>query len=82
MQQYSSKKHYNRWLIFAPLGLVLIGLGLSIMIEAAYWKHTQIDFWSWFGLGTLSLIIINIGISFFGQAIIERVLYLMKNKKD
>lgn len=81
MEQNVIKKHYNRWLFFSPLGLALIGFGLSLMTEAAYWKHSEVNFWSWFGLGTLSLIVINTGISFFGQGIIERVLYLTKNKK-
>lgn len=59
-----------KWLLFATLGLVLIGYGLCAFSEAAYEKHTGSPFTRWFLLGTYSLIVIGAGLSVFGQAIV------------
>ena len=63
----------TKWLLLAPVGLLLIGYGLCVFSEAAHLKHTGEPFQRWFLLGTYSLIVINAGISLFGQAIIFRV---------
>jgi hypothetical protein len=62
----------TKWLILAPVGLVLIGYGLCVFSEAAYLKNTGEAFRRWFLLGTYSLIVINTGIALFGQAVIYR----------
>lgn len=59
----------TKWLILAPLSLVLIGAGLCVLTEAAWAKHTGAPFWQWFLRGTYSLILINGGLSLFGQAV-------------
>ena len=59
----------TKWLILAPLGLVLIGAGLCVLTEAAYAKHAGAPFRQWFLWGTYSLILINGGLSLFGQAV-------------
>lgn len=62
----------TKWLILAPLGLVLIGYGLCVFSEAAHLKHSGEPLSRWFLLGTYSLVVINSGISLFGQAVIYR----------
>lgn len=64
----------TKWLILAPLGLVLIGYGLCVFSEAGNLKHTGSPTVEWVLLGTYSLILINGGLSLFGQAIYFRVM--------
>lgn len=64
----------TKWLILAPLGLVLIGYGLCVFSEAGNLKHTGSRTVEWVLLGTYSLILINGGLSLFGQAIYFRVM--------
>lgn len=63
----------TKWLILAPLSLVLIGAGLCLFSEAGHAKHTGRPFREWFLWGTYSLILINGGLSLFGQAVRYRV---------
>lgn len=63
--------HQQKWLAFAPVGLTLIGLGLSITMDAGARKSRGE---SWFWRGTLGLCIVNSGVSVFGDAVKERVL--------
>ena len=67
--------HFRRWLIQAPIGLVLIGMGLCFTIEAGFWKHQGASTWEWVLAGTGALIVLNSGISLFGDAILHRVRY-------
>jgi hypothetical protein len=60
----------TKWLILAPLGLVLIGAGLCIFNEAGEMMHHNEPFVRWFLMGTYSLILVNGGVVAFGQAII------------
>jgi hypothetical protein len=64
--------YYKQWLIQAILGLILIGMGVSVSIEAGFAKFSDQP---WIGLGTLGLVILNSGISFFGNAILHRSRY-------
>lgn len=64
--------HKTRWLTFAPLGLVLTGLGLSVTIDAAA-RRARGE--AWFGRGTLGLTLFNAGLSVFGDAVKARVRY-------
>lgn len=59
----------TKWLMLAPLSLVLVGAGLCILTEAAWAKHTGAPFRQWFWWGTYSLILVNGGLSLFGQAV-------------
>ncbi len=54
----------------APMGLILIGAGISMAIDAGIEKllhHT------WFLYGTESLVILNAGICVFGDSIVKRI---------
>lgn len=59
----------TKWLILAPLSLLLVGAGLCVLTEATWAKHTGAPFRQWFLWGTYSLILINGGLSLFGQAV-------------
>jgi hypothetical protein len=63
----------TKWLLLAPVSLVLIGFGLSVFGEATYAKHSGAPTTSWVLWGTYSLILINGGLSLLGEAIRLRV---------
>lgn len=63
----------TKWLLLAPLSLLLVGAGLSVLSEAGWAKHTGAPFRQWFLWGTYGLILINGGLSLFGQAVRFRV---------
>lgn len=65
-------KDYKKWMILAPLGLLLTGLGIVVILEAFHLKNSESSFSTWFVWGTLGLIILNSGLSIFGQSIIHK----------
>lgn len=68
-------KHYKRWLIQAPLGLILVGFGACLIAEAAMDKYEGAPLWQWVSYGTLSLVVFNSGLCVFGDAILHRIRY-------
>lgn len=70
------KKHYQKWLLYAPLGLVLVGAGVCFTIESTFLKHNGASPLEWVMAGTGSLIILNAGLCFFGEAVVCRIKYL------
>ncbi|MEM9895648.1 MAG: hypothetical protein AAF789_04710 [Bacteroidota bacterium] len=69
----------TKWKLYAPIGLVLVGMGLCFTIESAFLKFNQAATSTWVLFGTLSLITFNSGLCFFGTAIIARVNHLRGN---
>jgi hypothetical protein len=61
-----------KWLLYAVGGILLMGFGLSLLGESIILKIEGTAFLSWFGLGTISLIIFFAGLSIFGQAIVYK----------
>ena len=72
---------FKKWQLFSPLGLAIIGLGLSLLGYSIGLKLANVSTLTWFGWGTLSLITINTGIAFFGDAVKARVLYELRIKR-
>jgi hypothetical protein len=60
------KKH----LFLAPAGLVLIGAGLSMAIDAGFVRASG---GAWVLYGTTALVVFNSGICLFGRAVVEQV---------
>jgi hypothetical protein len=60
---------FKKWLSFAVGGLTLTGFGLSLLGEAIIAKYEKRP---WFWLGTLSLVVVNSGISMIGKAVTYR----------
>jgi hypothetical protein len=58
----------KKWWIYSVVGLLLLGLGLSLLGEAIIYKF-QNDF-DWFFLGTIALVVFNCGIALVGEAIV------------
>ena len=72
MQRYIMQRYIGK--IFAPLGLALIGFGVSVTAHAAELRIAKAPFWTWFWRGTLGLVILNSGVAFFGEAVKRQVL--------
>lgn len=72
-------RHFTTWLWEAPLGLLLVGFGLSLLGHAAIVKARGGEMRKWFLLGTLALISVGAGLSIFGDAIKHRVLYELRD---
>ena len=61
----------TKWLLYSIGGLLLLGLGLSLLGEAIIQKGQQTAVWvHW---GTLALIVTNTGGCLVGQAVIEKI---------
>ena len=60
-----------RWLFFSISGMLLLGLGLSLLGEAIIFKSLN-DF-NWFYWGTAALATFNAGIGLIGEAIVLNV---------
>jgi hypothetical protein len=67
----SHNNHRSQWLIKAPLGLMLIGLGFSIAGDAIARKSSAK---SWFWRGTIGLVLMNAGVSVVGDAVRHRTM--------
>lgn len=67
--------HYRTWQRFAPLGLLLVGVGASVIADATVRKATSAGGAAWVLEGTAGLIALNAGLSVFGEAVKRRALY-------
>lgn len=66
--------HKTKWLIFAPAGLLTVGTGACLVGWASTLKAQGAPATRWVGAGTAALVVLNAGLSLFGQGIIENVL--------
>jgi hypothetical protein len=67
--------HKTKWLLFAPLGLVTIGAGASMVHWAGTLKDRNAPTKQWLAAGTAALAVFNAGISLFGRSVVEKVLH-------
>ncbi|MBC8112576.1 MAG: hypothetical protein H7Y04_16105 [Verrucomicrobia bacterium] len=74
-------RHFWKWILFAPLGMCLVGFGLCLFATAHDLKVAGDLFINWFLLGTLSLVLINAGLAFIGEAVKSRVMMELRRKR-
>lgn len=68
--------HYRTWKRLAPLGLLGVGFGASLLGYATNLKSDRSTrTLTWVAAGTASLIVLNAGLSMFGDAVKHRTLY-------
>jgi hypothetical protein len=65
------KRMKRKWFIYSVVGMILLGLGLSLLGEAILYKSK--DDFSWFFWGTAALVTFNAGIGLIGEAIVLKV---------
>lgn len=68
--------HYRTWQRYAPLGLLLVGVGASVIADATV-RKTRTGGAGWMLEGTVGLVALNAGLSVFGEAVKRRALYDM-----
>ena len=68
--------HYTQWCWQAPLGLLAVGTGASLLGHATLKKaNPETSTLSWVVAGTGSLIVFNAGLCLFGDAVKHRMHY-------
>ena len=72
--------HKSKWLLFAPLGLLTIGAGASMVQWAGGLKDRHVPASKWVAAGTAALVVFNAGLSLFGRGVAESVLYQVREK--
>jgi hypothetical protein len=72
--------NYQKWLVFAPLGLATIGLGASLLGHSIGLKVGGSSTPTWFIWGTVSLVVLNAGVAIFGDAVKHRVHYELERE--
>ncbi|MEM6527075.1 MAG: hypothetical protein AAF653_02210 [Chloroflexota bacterium] len=68
-------EHYEQWSRLSAIGMLLIGMGASIIGHASWQKGTSKGFWRWFFTGSFGLVVLNAGVAVFGDAIKHRSMY-------
>lgn len=71
----ASDAHYDKWKWQAPLGLTTVGFGASLLGHASNMKGRGAATWKWVAAGTVSLVVLNAGLSLFGDAVKHRALH-------
>jgi len=71
----TAAEHYRQWKRLAPLGLVAVGFGASLVGQSTILKSNRVATWKWVALGTVSLAVLNAGLCLFGDAVKHRALY-------
>ena len=77
-----SDRHHSTWKRNAPLGLLAVGFGASLLGHATLMRGDDAPTWAWVAAGTASLVALNAGLSLFGDAVKHRALYEMKAASD
>lgn len=74
--------HKSKWLLFAPLGLLAVGAGASMVSWAGSLKEKGRPTGTWVAAGTAALVVLNAGLSLFGNGVAESVLYQLREKEQ
>jgi hypothetical protein len=77
-----SDANYTKWKWQAPLGLTAVGFGASLLGHASNMKAEGGSTWKWVAAGTASLVVLNAGLSLFGDAVKHRTLHEWKQAQD
>ncbi len=72
--------HKTKWLLLAPLGLVAVGAGASLVHWAGTLKDQNRPTREWVLAGTGALAVLNAGLSLFGRSVVEKVLHEVREK--
>ncbi|UOQ78134.1 hypothetical protein MUN84_05900 [Hymenobacter sp. 5516J-16] len=72
--------HKEKWLAFAPAGLIVVGFGTCLVQWATEKKRRGESTGEWVAAGTAALTVFNAGLCLFGRGVAESVLYQIKEK--
>lgn len=63
------------WRRLAPSGLLLVGAGTAVALDASARRGSGAPLLRWVAEGTAGLVLLNAGLSVFGEAVKRRALY-------
>jgi len=78
----SPESSYRTWKRQSPLGLLVVGLGASLLGHATLMRGRGDSTWKWVAAGTVSLVALNAGLSLFGDAVKHRTIYELTSPRD
>lgn len=67
--------HRSKWAWQAPVGLLAVGFGASLLGQSTILKARSTSTWTWVAAGTASLVVLNAGLCVFGDAVKHRALH-------
>ncbi|KQC33887.1 hypothetical protein AAU57_11515 [Nonlabens sp. YIK11] len=67
-KKYTDQQLRRRYWIFGGLGMGALGFGLSALVESGFLKHGDAESWQWIMAGTVSLVLIMMGINFLFES--------------
>jgi len=70
----------EKWWTHGTLGCLLVGTGMSVVLDAASRKITETAWEIWFAEGTAGYILLMSGLAFFGSAVRYLVLMNLESK--
>ena len=79
-QHQQAMTHKKKWLLLAPGGLMAIGAGACLVNWAGTLKTQGAPAAKWVPAGTAALVVLNAGVSIFGQSVVESVLHQLREK--
>lgn len=62
------KQLIKRWWLYGSVGALFLGSGLSVISEAGHWKHQDIIWYQWVGVGILGIGLTISGVVFLINA--------------
>ena len=71
----TAEQDYAVWRRLAPSGLLLVGAGACVISDASSRRASGGPATGWVGEGTVGLVLLNAGLSLFGEAVKRRALY-------
>lgn len=77
-----SYQYKKQWFSKATIGALLIGVGVVMVAWSSILKYEGVAALEWFTYGTVSMIIFMSGVSFFGDAIKDRIYYEIRSEKE
>ena len=77
-----SNKNYRRWFVQGTGGIIIFGSGLSMCIEAGFFKYSQPPTWQWILAGTTALAVVMAGLILMIDSIRYRIRYEREQERE
>ena len=71
----SPEQDLSVWKRLAPMGLMLVGAGTAVAVDASARRASGAALLRWVAQGSLGLVLLNAGLSVFGEAVKRRALH-------
>ena len=68
-----TNKNFRRWVIQGTIGILFTGAGISMVVEAGFYKHSNPPTLYWVLAGTGALIVLMTGLVLFVDSVRYRI---------